>query len=481
MSQIDNEMAVKRAHISRRSFLTRMVGLGAGAALLAACGGASNSGGSAPQSGGDTAAPAQTGGTVTISMMGWGSILEKDNVQAGLNLFEERNPGIKVNWMHTPEEYETKLKTMLAGGTPPDVFWTGNMADYVARDVVLDITDRVKNDPEIGKPDYFIQPQEEERAVINGKWYGIGSCWVMPHIYYNTEMFEEAGIQPPSSDPTQAWTWEQFIEIATQLTIDANGKHPNESDFDENNVTQWGVYWPTWSQMRDLGAFSNGGESYTKDYKVKLNSPEAMQGVQNIADLSKVHKVAMRAAALEQLGLNGMQMLASKRLAILVDGSWALQDLAKMDFKFGTGVLPKMKEAVTVAQAHMHVIYKNTKHPEEAWKLLAFLSSDDYQLGLLKVGLWLPSHTSLMTEEGFSKWITPGVHPEGYKQLATDYLGKHARNYFYPAGFGEAEQIISSALDPVWIGEKTVEEALAESDAIAKAEEVLAKGLKDIS
>ena len=177
---------------------------------------------------------------------------------------------------------------------------------------------------------------------------------------------------------------------------------------------------------------------------------------------------------MQQLGLNGNQMLASGRLAILADGSWALQDIAKMGFKYGAGVLPKLKNSVTEAQAHVHMIHKDTKHPDEAWKLLAFLSSDDYQLGLIKVGLWLPSHTSLLTEEGIAKWLTPGVHPDGYKQIATDYLGKAARNYFYPAGFAEADQILTSALDPAWVGKVSVKDALT-ADVIGKAQAVLDK------
>jgi multiple sugar transport system substrate-binding protein len=480
-----NRSTPSPARLSRREFLRRasLAGLGvAGASLLAACGAPAGTApaptGAAGEAGGaPTSAPAAgaSGDAVTISMMGWGSILEKDNVQKGLDLFQSNNPDIKVNWLHTPEDYETKLKTMLAGGTPPDVFWGSNMADYVARGVVMDITERVKSDPVLGKADYFIQPQEEERATINGKWYGIGSCWVIPHLYYNVDLLQAAGVEPPSADPAQAWSWDQYLEIARKLTIDNAGKHPGEDGFDENNVKQWGVSWPTWSQMRDLGAFTNGGESYTSDYKIKLGEPVAVEGMQQIADLFNVHKVAPRAASMEQLGLNGMQMLSSGRLAIMTDGSWALQDIAKMSFKYGTGVLPKMKQAVTVAQAHMHMIHKDTKHPEEAWKLLAFLSSDDYQLGLIKAGLWLPSHTSLMTEEGIKSWLTPGVHPENYKQIATDYLGKASRNYFYPAGFSEAETIVAAAMDPVWIGKSSVEQALKDSDAIAEAEAVLSK------
>jgi len=491
MSKNDTSTMPTRPQLTRRAFLRRAGQFSIGAAglsLLAACGGSP----AAPATGDATAAPAAaaaaatapaaaaSGEAVTISMMGWGSILEKENVQKGLDLFQSKNPNIKVNWLHTPEDYETKLKTMLAGGTPPDVFWGSNMADYVSRGVVMDITERVKSDPVIGKADYFIQPAEEQRAMINGKWYGIGSCWVVHHLYYNADILQKAGVEPPSSDPAKAWTWEQFVDVGRKLTVDNADKHPGDAGFDENNVKQWGVSWPTWNLPRDVMIYSNGGDAYTPDYKMGFGQPAAMEAYQKIADLFNVDKVAPRAASMEQLGLNGMQMLSSGRLAILVDGSWALQDIAKMNFKYGTGVLPKLKDAVTEAQAHMHMIHKDTKHPDEAWKLLAFLSSDDYQLGLVKAGLWLPSHTSLLTEAGLQSWITAGVHPDGYKQIATDYLGKAARNYFYPAGFSEANTIITSALDPVWIGTASVKDSLT-SDVLAKAQAVLDKaqeGLK---
>ena len=205
MSTDDNSTLPTRPQVSRRAFLRRAGQLGLGAAglgLLAACG----SSPAAPAAGNSaavspTTAPASGASTAgeptTISMMGWGSILEKENVQKGLDLFQSKNSDLKVNWLHTPEDYETKLKTMLAGGTPPDVFWGSNMADYVSRGVVLDITDRVKGDPVLGKADYFIEPQEEQRASINGKWYGIGSCWVVHHLYYNSDILQKAGVEPP--------------------------------------------------------------------------------------------------------------------------------------------------------------------------------------------------------------------------------------------------------------------------------------------
>lgn len=417
--------------------------------------------------------------TTEISMMGWGSPLEKENVENGLKTFEEANPDIKVNWIHVPEDYETKLSTALGGGTPPDVFWSNNIADFVARGVLLDITSNIQADPVLGAPDYFLQPQESERATINGKWYGIGSCWVAPHIYYNADLLSEAGITPPSYNAAEAWTWEQFIEVGRQLTKDGDGRHPGEDGFDKDDVQQWGVTWPTSTLQRDAAIYSNGGTTYSAEYTCKQGEPAAVEAVQAIADLTLVHTVAPAASLFTTTGMAGSSgmdpwtALATGRVAILIDGSWALQDISKLDFNFGCGVLPMLKQPATVAVAHCHVIDSSTPAPEAAWKLLAYLSSDDYQRGLCAVGLWLPSHTSLLTPDGLATWITEGVHPEGYSAIATDYLLNYATALPYPAGYAEAERLITSALDPVWIGDATAAEALS-ADLIAQVDAVLA-------
>jgi ABC-type glycerol-3-phosphate transport system substrate-binding protein len=74
----------------------------------------------------------------------------------------------------------------------------------------------VQADSVIGAENYFIEPQETERCTYEGNWYGIGSCWVAPHIYYNADIFEQEGIDPPSNDPEEAWDWDHFLQVAQQ-------------------------------------------------------------------------------------------------------------------------------------------------------------------------------------------------------------------------------------------------------------------------
>ncbi len=410
-----------------------------------------------------------------ISMMGWGSPLEKENVDLGLQAFQEQNPDIAVEWIHIPlaDDQQVALKTAIAGGNAPDVYWSTPFREFVVLGAAMDVTDRLTADPVLGAPDYFLQPQETERATVNGKWFGIGSCWVAPHIYYNADLLAEAGIDPPSPNPAEAWTFEEFKEIGRALTIDNNDRHPGDEGFDVNDVRQWGVTWPTFNIPLAAAIYSNGGYTWGTDYTAGYGSPEAIQAIQAIADLTNVDQVAPVPAALEAMGMADWQALASGSVAIIINGSWALQDISKMDFNYGCGVLPVFQEPATVMLAHSHLISSTTEHPEEAWKLLAYLSSDEYQLGLIKAGLWLPSHTSLLTPEGIASWMTEGVHPEGYDQIASDYLANYGHNLFYPAGYTQVNDLITQALSPVWIGEQTAEQAILESGVLDEIATIL--------
>ena len=144
-----------------------------------------------------------------------------------------------------------------------------------------------------------------------------------------------------------------------------------------------------------------------------------------------------------------------------------------------------MKQPATDMQAHLDGMFAGTKHPDEAWKWMAFLATEYYQLQFLKIGLWLPSQTALMTPEGMEKWYThrtsptEGVHPEGYDLIVTQYVPKYGHVLYMPPGWNKAAAIITPALDAIWVGDQTAEEAMAaavpEANAILEAEQKRAK------
>jgi multiple sugar transport system substrate-binding protein len=179
--------------------------------------------------------------------------------------------------------------------------------------------------------------------------------------------------------------------------------------------------------------------------------------------------------------MSNTQMLENKKLAMAVDGSWALSWITKINAPLGTAVLPIMKEPATDMQAHLHCGFAESPHPDAAWEWLRFLATEFYQLGFLKIGLWLPSQTALMTEEGMQKWYTDrtapgeGVHPAGYDKIVTDYVPNYGHVLYMPPGYNEADSIITPALDAVWVGDQTAEEAMKaavpDANAILEAEQ----------
>lgn len=453
-----------RTRISRREFL-RWSMAGPAVLTLAACAPAAVS----PTTGSAESAEVAAAETVHLRKMAWGSPLEKEAIEKGLASFMEENPGIQVEYIHTPERYPEKLQTMLAAGDAPDVYKVGNYyPDIAVRNALMDITDLVTNDPLFGSGDYFF-PIESERSMVDGKWYAIGSTLQWRLIFYHRPALEAAGITPPSTSPAEAWTWDEFLSAASALTVDANGNHPGDANFDVQNVEQWGFFVP--DAHFDNYVFSNGGRVLDDNLQYVLDSPEAIEAIQRFADLRLTNQVAAQGTVLETMGMNAWQMLATGRIAMIQDGNWALLDLAQMDFDFGVGVLPKLQEPATVTGSSWTGIYADTKFPDESWQLLHYLNLDEYQAHLVRVGLWGVSHQTLLTPEGIKSWWDPDVHPEGWLTLEQDYKFNYGHVIPNTVGLLETTTMLTQELSQVWTGAMTAEALL--SDLVPRLNQTL--------
>lgn len=460
-----------RNQLSRRTFL-KSAALVMGGGVLAAC---TAPAAQAPATGGGAAAEAPAAGVTEISFMGWGGVGEDEGVRAAIEVFEEENPNIKVTWLHTPENYAQKFLANVAAGTPPDTAFvgSGDYRTYVRDGLLLDITDYLELDPLLGAENYFIEPQETERCTVDGRWYGIGSCWVAPHIYYNADMFEAEGIEPPSNDPDEAWTWEHFVEVGRAFTKDVNGNHPGDSGFDVENVDSWGIHWNYPNGTVLAAAVNINGNNWIdpETLKIIIDRPEGIEAIQNLANLWLVDQVMPRSSAFEGLGMTNTQMLETGKLAMAIEGSWALDWMKLMKAKLGTGVLPQMSQVATNMQAHLHSGMSGSANPDAAWAWVRFLSTPFYQLQFCRTGLWLPSQTALMTEEGLKEWITEGVHPTDYYKIATEYLPRFGKVLYQPIGYPRATSVLNPALEAIWNGDMTAEESL--TAAVPEANAIL--------
>lgn len=450
--------------ISRRNFL-KASALSVGAAFLASC---TPKATEAPAADAPAAAPPEAE-IIQLRYSHWGNEDEKASTRAVLDEFEKANPNIKVEQIYIPEAGDAflqKLNSMAASNSLPDgsLFPDGSAVDWGLKDMFLDLTDTFVGVHEKVDAIKFILP--------DGRLIGVSAAQETFQIWYAKEMFDAESIGYPPDAGEKAWSWNEFLEIAKELTVDTQGRRAGTSGFDADNVNQFGVQTGTWLMPVLAMVRSNGGDYFTDDFMtLTIDRPENIEAIQMISDLMNVHKVMPKPTSGGGLSsLSTDNALLSKKIAMKWDGQWVLETLNRVrresDLKFGIGVLPFMKEPVTTATGGPIVGFKASQHPAEAKMLVNYIMDPITTPVLIQGGLWMPNEKRWYTEpEYLSQWIDNENHPPEYKSAVVDYSMKYVSNvlpyYRLPAWSG-FEQLLNPALDQVWLGEKTAEQAIAE-------------------
>ncbi len=178
-----------------------------------------------------------SGGPATIQYAYWGDQNEEVSTTNLLKVFMDKNPNIKVEGLRfgSNTEFDQKITTLAAAGTLPDVstFYEPNVLTWGMSGKFVDLTDFYKKGPAKLDAIKFITP--------DGKIVGISVANEIQVIWYNKKIFEQAGLPYPPAEPSKAWTWDQFVDVAKKLTKDANGRTPNDAGFDKDNIRTFGA------------------------------------------------------------------------------------------------------------------------------------------------------------------------------------------------------------------------------------------------
>lgn len=410
---------------------------------------------------------------VKLKFTYWGSPVEKKAVEDAVKKFQEKYNWITVDAQHIPGDYATKITAMVAGNEAPDVAYLGEdlALPWAEEGKLYNIQDFLNTDKELKKDDFL------DSIWYNwapGKTLGTNTACEAFAIFYNKDLFKAANVAEPPTKAEEAWTWDQFVETAKKLTIDQNGKNAADPAFNPAKIKQYGVHFETWWGPWMSMVFSNGGDFVNADgTKLALTQPEAIEAIQKMADLINKYHVAPSPVAAKTMPAPAVA-LQSKQIAMTINGQWILLDLGSSKMNFGVGVLPKLKKSITLVLGAPTVIFKSTKTPEESWLLFKWLANPESSLDLQAGGLWMPLLKNWYTDPSLiSKWAENNpAHPDGYK----DAVMKQAMTNgvpgpgYYVKNFGKINAVIGPALDQVWLGKKTAEQALKEVEVKAQAE-----------
>ncbi len=236
-------------------------------------------------------------------------------------------------------------------------------------------------------------------GVVDGKRYGVPMDTHILGLYYNTELFEQAGLDP-KRPPVNSM--DEFVAAAKKLT-----KGPN----------QWGVAIPSstaWPVRYWMGFLAQqGGAMFTPDLKkVAFNDAKGKAAFQFMADLVHVHKVAPPVMT----DIN--KAFLTKQAAMILIGPWLVNSAQRQEgLKFNTAPMPKVfGQFASWGMSHQLVLGKQPDRAKQlaAMKFIRYMSENS--LTWVKGGQ-APARKSILASAEFKAmplWnaFTPGIQPE---------------------------------------------------------------------
>ena len=249
--------------------------------------------------------------------------------------FEKENPGIKLKPIYTGtyQDSITKALTAVKSGEPPvtSILLSTDMFTLIDEDAIVPFDDLIKT-PEDQAWLKSFYPAFMENSQTGGKTWGIPFQRSTVVLYYNKELFREAGLDP--NKPPQNWA--EQVSYAQKLTKrDASG-----------NVTTWGIQipssgFPYWLfQALAIQAGTNLMNSAgTQTY---YDRPEVIEGLTYWVDL--VNKYKVHPQGIVEWGTTPKDFF-EKKVAMMWTTTGNLTNVRNnAKFDFGVAMLPAGKQ-----------------------------------------------------------------------------------------------------------------------------------------
>jgi sn-glycerol 3-phosphate transport system substrate-binding protein len=277
--------------------------------------------------------------------------------------FEKENPGIKVKPIYSGSYQEsiTKALTAVKSNDAPtmSVLLSTDMFTLIDEEAIVPFDPLIKTAEDQAWLKGFY-PAFMENSQTGGKTWGIPFQRSTIVLYYNKEMFKDAGLDPGKPPAT----WKDMAEYAQKLTKrDASGK-----------VTQWGVqipasgfpYWLFQGLTTENGVQlmnSAGTETY-------YDKPAVVEALQYWMDLTSKYKV--HPEGIVEWGTTPKDFF-ERKVAMMWTTTGNLTNVKNnAKFDFGVAMLPANKRRGSPTGGGNFYIFKQAK-PEQQAAALKFI------------------------------------------------------------------------------------------------------------
>ncbi len=288
---------------------------------------------------------------------------------ADKNITVQYDPGVN-------QGYFEKLKTELASGTAPDIFWIGavELADFVNTGKILDLKPFIDNDPDFSLDDFY--PQTIAELNRDGKVYGLPRDISTMVTYFNEDLFREAGLKTPEELAAEGnWNWETFLDAAQKLT------DPSKQQYGVGFGNWWG---PAWGYF----TYAGGGSIFNEDRTAcALDRPESIEGATFAKQLYDQQLLPPGDADSENLFNAG-------KVGMYFNGRWFTPGVRQnAQFNWDVAEMPEGKTKSTWLFWGPYLVNADTRNPEAAWEVLKQITSADAMAKVAEMGTNIPART----------------------------------------------------------------------------------------
>ncbi|GAA3643336.1 sugar ABC transporter substrate-binding protein [Nonomuraea antimicrobica] len=371
--------------------------------------------------GGGTDSAGDSGGEKTLTL--WHYYGPPDSATGGalvrlVERYEREHPGVDVQPRHIPfGDFTRTLLQSAAGGELPDIalinaFHTQAM---VEAGIIQELDDKVAA---WGKKDGFF-PASWQTTQVGGKTYGLPHLADAYALYYNTDLLDEAGVEPPK-------TWDEVAATAKKLaTGERQGLAVSGIEGDEG---------ATGLIIRILAA---GGDV------AKVNTPQATKALTQFKEM--VDSGAMSKGILGWNEEDVKNQFANERTAMMINSATYVSTLRteKPDLKWKVALLPKDAQNPTLLGAENLTITSGSKNPDAAWDLMTWMQRPEVLAEYLPDRNKLPARSDVPPGEDearavFQEQLKSAWVPEGPLAASASEVFTHLQGALQAAISGSA-------------------------------------------
>jgi len=354
--------------------------------LLGLAAGCSSQGSDPVGSGTEAPESAVQQGEVELKFLMWGNQSHMDVYEKLIAEFQSEHPGIKVKMESVPfTEYQQKISVLAAGKSLPDLAWVSErmIPQFKQNGILADVSE-FKNDAEFNLEDYI--PSTLDLFREGDQLLGLPFSTPPIVMFYNKALFDQAGLTDPNTLAAEgSWTWDQF-EASAKAIANTNAQ---DRVYGANFFRDW----KTWVALSSY-SWSNGSGPFNDDMTAFTWNDEY-----GIATMEMLDRMMFEDQSHPKAG--EQVSFETGNVGMFFDVySYVSKAREITNFEWSIAPMPSGSQgSVSMLGQAGYTLFKDSKHPEEAKKLLKFFAS---QAGIEATStFFVPPRTSVLKDDVF--------------------------------------------------------------------------------